>query len=123
MGYCPDVNGYVSEGAGENLFVIRNGIVSTTPKTAAILPGITRDTVMTLLSERVMKSGKISRESLYLADEILMCGTAAEVTPVRSVDGIAVGNGSRGPITGKYKTCSLVYLTEKPKTMGLVITG
>lgn len=100
-GIALDVNGYVSEGAGENLFVIRNGIVATTPKTAAILPGITRDTVMTLLSELgyEIREENIPRESLYLADEILMCGTAAEVTPVRSVDGIAVGNGGRGPIT------------------------
>ncbi len=104
-GIALDVNGYVSEGAGENLFVIRNGIVSTTPKTAAILPGITRDTVMTLLSEMgyEIREENIPRESLYLADEILMCGTAAEVTPVRSVDGIAVGNGSRGPITEKVQ--------------------
>jgi branched-chain amino acid aminotransferase len=100
-GIALDVNGYVSEGAGENLFVIRNGVVATTPKTAAILPGITRATVMTLLTELgyEIREENIPRESLYLADEILMCGTAAEVTPVRSVDGIAVGNGGRGPIT------------------------
>ena len=100
-GIALDVNGYVSEGAGENLFVIRNGVVATTPKTAAILPGITRDTVMTFLKEMgyEVREENIPRESLYLADEILMCGTAAEVTPVRSVDGIEVGNGGRGPIT------------------------
>lgn len=104
-GIALDVNGYVSEGAGENLFVIRNGIVSTTPKTAAILPGITRDTVMVLLREMgyEIREENIPRESLYLADEILMCGTAAEVTPVRSVDGISVGNGGRGPITEKVQ--------------------
>ena len=104
-GIALDVNGYVSEGAGENLFVIRNGIVATTPKTAAILPGITRDTVMTLLAEMgyEIREENIPRESLYLADEILMCGTAAEVTPVRSVDGVPVGNGGRGPITEKVQ--------------------
>ena len=100
-GIALDRNGYISEGAGENIFVIRNGVVSTTPKTAAILPGITRDTVMTLLQEMgyTVREENIPREAMYLADEILMCGTAAEVTPVRSVDGIPVGNGGRGPIT------------------------
>jgi branched-chain amino acid aminotransferase len=100
-GIALDVNGYVSEGAGENIFVIRDKVVMTTPKTAAILPGITRDTVMVMLKELgyEIREENIPRESMYLADEIFMCGTAAEVTPVRSVDGIAVGNGGRGPIT------------------------
>ncbi len=100
-GIALDTNGFISEGAGENIFVIRNGVVSTTPKTAAILPGITRDTVMTLLKEMgyEVREENIAREAMYLADEILMCGTAAEVTPVRSVDGIKVGSGTRGPIT------------------------
>lgn len=104
-GIALDVNGYVSEGAGENIFVIRNGVVATTPKTAAILPGITRATVMTLLQEMgyEVREENIPRESMYLADEILMCGTAAEVTPVKSVDGIPVGNGGRGPITEKVQ--------------------
>ena len=100
-GIALDVNGYVSEGAGENLFVIRDGVVTTTPVTAAILPGITRDTIITLLKDMgyEVREQNIPREALYLADEVLMCGTAAEVTPVRSVDGIAVGDGKRGPIT------------------------
>jgi branched-chain amino acid aminotransferase len=100
-GIALDVNGYVSEGAGENIFVIRDKVVMTTPKTAAILPGITRDTCMVMLKELgyEIREENIPRESMYLADEIFMCGTAAEVTPVRSVDGIAVGNGGRGPIT------------------------
>lgn len=100
-GIALDVNGYVSEGAGENLFVIRDGVVTTTPVTAAILPGITRDTLITLLRDMgyEVREQNIPREALYLADEVLMCGTAAEVTPVRSVDGIAVGSGKRGPIT------------------------
>ncbi len=104
-GIALDVNGYVSEGAGENIFVIRNGIVSTTPKTAAILPGITRDTVMTMMREMgyEIREENIAREAMYLADEIFMCGTAAEVTPVRSVDGIEVGSGTRGPITEKVQ--------------------
>lgn len=104
-GIALDVNGYVSEGAGENIFVIRDGVVTTTPRTAAILPGITRDTVMTLLKEMgyEVKEENIPRESMYVADEILMCGTAAEVTPVKSVDGIDVGNGGRGQITEKVQ--------------------
>lgn len=105
-GIALDVHGYVSEGAGENLFIIRNGVVSTTPKTAAILPGITRDTCMTMLRELgyEIREENIPRESLYLADEIFMCGTAAEVTPVRSVDGIPVGSGSRGKITEQVQS-------------------
>lgn len=100
-GIALDIHGYVSEGAGENLFVIRDGVVTTTPVTAAILPGITRDTIIKLLKDMgyVVREQNIPREALYLADEVLMCGTAAEVTPVRSVDGIEVGTGKRGPIT------------------------
>ncbi|QPG05626.1 branched-chain amino acid transaminase [Salinimonas marina] len=104
-GIALDVNGYISEGAGENIFIVRNGVVTTTPKTAAILPGITRDTVMTLLRDMgyEVREENIAREAMYLADEVFMCGTAAEVTPVRSVDGIAVGHGGRGPITEKVQ--------------------
>ena len=100
-GIALDRNGYISEGAGENIFVIRNGVISTTPKTAAILPGITRDTVITLAKDLgyEIREENIPREAMYLADEILMCGTAAEVNPVSSVDGITVGKGGRGPIT------------------------
>lgn len=100
-GIALDVNGYLSEGAGENLFLIKNGIVHTTPATSAILPGITRDTIITLARELgyTVKEEALPREALYLADEIFMTGTAAEVTPVRSVDKIQVGVGCRGPIT------------------------
>ena len=100
-GIALDVNGYLSEGAGENLFLIKNGIVHTTPATSAILPGITRDTIITLARELgyTVKEEALPREALYLADEIFMTGTAAEVTPVRSVDQIQVGAGCRGPIT------------------------
>ena len=100
-GIALDVNGYLSEGAGENLFLIKNGIVHTTPATSAILPGITRDTIITLARELgyTVKEEALPREALYLADEIFMTGTAAEVTPVRSVDKIQVGAGCRGPIT------------------------
>ena len=100
-GIALSVDGYLSEGAGENLFVVRNGILSTPPTTSAILPGITRDTIMTLAKERgyEVREENIAREALYLADEIFMTGTAAEIVPVRSVDQISVGEGKRGPIT------------------------
>ena len=100
-GIALDTNGYLSEGAGENLFVIKNGVLYTPPTTACILPGLTRDTIMTLAKERgyEVREEAIAREALYLADEFFMTGTAAEVVPVRSVDQIQVGKGERGAIT------------------------
>ena len=99
IGLSPD--GMVSEGAGENLFVIRDGVMHTPGLSHSVLSGITRDTVMRLarnLGYEVRESS-IPREMLYIADEIFMTGTAAEVTPVRSVDRLEVGNGKRGPMT------------------------
>ncbi|AEY00231.1 branched-chain amino acid aminotransferase [Oceanimonas sp. GK1] len=100
-GISLDVHGHLSEGAGENLFLIKNGVLYTPPVTACILPGITRDTLMTLARDAgyEVREEAIAREALYLADEMFMTGTAAEVTPVRSVDGITLGEGKRGPIT------------------------
>lgn len=100
-GISLDVHGHLSEGAGENLFLIKNGVLYTPPVTACILPGITRDTLMTLARDAgyQVREEAIAREALYLADEMFMTGTAAEVTPVRSVDGITLGEGKRGPIT------------------------
>ncbi|KPA54615.1 branched-chain amino acid aminotransferase [Photobacterium leiognathi subsp. mandapamensis] len=100
-GIALSVDGYLSEGAGENIFVVRNGVLSTPPTTSAILPGITRDTIMILAKERgyEVREENIAREALYLADEIFMTGTAAEIVPVRSVDQITVGSGKRGPVT------------------------
>ncbi|HIF9094498.1 TPA: branched-chain amino acid transaminase [Photobacterium damselae] len=100
-GIALNVEGYISEGAGENLFVVRNGIISTPPATGSILPGITRDTIMTLAKELSyeVREENIAREALYLADEVFMTGTAAEIVPVRSVDQITVGVGKRGPVT------------------------
>lgn len=104
-GIALDVNGMVSEGAGENLFIIRNNVIYTPPTSSCILPGITRNTAMQLAEKfgYEVREELISRESLYLADEIFMTGTAAEVVPVRSVDQITVGNGKRGPITEKIQ--------------------
>ncbi|MDP7042032.1 MAG: branched-chain amino acid transaminase, partial [Gammaproteobacteria bacterium] len=94
-------DGTVSEGAGENLFLVKNGKVYTPPSAAAILTGITRDTIITLAADAGIEviEQSIPREMLYIADELFMTGTAAEVTPVRSVDRIAIGEGSRGDIT------------------------
>jgi branched-chain amino acid aminotransferase len=94
-------DGTVSEGAGENLFVIRDGKILTPPSSSSILTGITRHTI-TLLAERLglsVQESSIPREALYLADEMFFTGTAAEITPIRSVDRIEIGDGNRGPIT------------------------
>jgi branched-chain amino acid aminotransferase len=100
-GIALDAAGYVSEGSGENIFVIRDGKMLTPPLGASVLPGITRDTVVTLAKSLGIEivEGLIPREALYIADEIFFCGTAVEITPVRSVDRITVGKGKSGPIT------------------------
>ncbi len=97
--------GLLSEGAGENLFLVFGGELHTTPVSAALLRGITRHTVMHLAREAgiVVVERDIPREELYLADEIFMCGTAAEITPLRSVDGKVIGSGSRGEVTGRIQ--------------------
>ncbi len=100
-GIALDVNGYLSEGSGENLFVVRNGVIYTTPLANSVLSGITRDSVLTLarhLGLPVVEQA-MPRELLYIADEAFFTGTAAEVTPIRSVDRILVADGETGPIT------------------------
>jgi len=100
-GIALDHQGQVSEGSGENLFLVRDGVVYTPPVASSILSGITRDTVITLLDELgvPVRQEAIPREMLYIADELFFTGTAAEVTPIRSVDRIPVGQGRRGPVT------------------------
>lgn len=96
-----DDSGRVSEGSGENIFVVRDGKLHTPPVGSSVLPGITRDSVATLARDMgipVLET-PIPREMLYIADELFFTGTAAEVTPIRSVDKIQVGSGRRGPIT------------------------
>ncbi|GAP61814.1 branched-chain amino acid aminotransferase [Ardenticatena maritima] len=104
-GIALDIYGYVSEGSGENLFLVFDGVVYTPPTGNSILMGITRKLVMQLLADLniPVKEQVISREMLYIADELFFTGTAAEVTPIRSVDGIPVGSGRRGPITEKVQ--------------------
>src|SRR5229473_3753368 len=96
-----DTAGYVSEGSGENIFVVRDGKILTPPLGASVLPGITRDSVMKLASDLgiPLVETLVPREMLYIADEVFLSGTAAEITPVRSIDRIAVGKGKRGPVT------------------------
>jgi branched-chain amino acid aminotransferase len=99
-GIALDSAGFVSEGSGENIFVVKDGVVETPPLTSAILPGITRGVVMTLCADLgiPVRETPMLREGLYIADEIFFTGTAAEITPIRSVDRVRVGSG-RGPIT------------------------
>ena len=94
-------DGTLSEGAGENLFLIKQGVIFTPPQAASILAGITRDTVIRLAHAMgyEVREHVLSRESLYTADELFFTGTAAEITPIRSVDDLDIGNGRRGPIT------------------------
>jgi len=104
-GLALNTAGFVSEGAGENLFVVQNGKVYTPPVASSILSGLTRDTVIRLaeaLGLTVLEQN-IPRELLYIADEVFLTGTAAEITPVRSVDKISVGEGKRGPITERLQ--------------------
>jgi branched-chain amino acid aminotransferase len=100
-GIALDVHGYVSEGSGENIFVIRNGEIFTPPVGSSILPGLTRDTVLHICHDLGYKVTErmIPRELLYIADEIFFTGTAAEITPIRSVDKISIGSEKRGEIT------------------------
>jgi len=100
-GIALNTEGYVSEGSGENIFVIRDGEVLTPPLGSSVLPGITRAAIIHLCEEMnfPLVEDHIPREMLYIADEVFFTGTAAEVTPIRSVDKIAVGSGKPGPIT------------------------
>lgn len=100
-GIALDANGCVSEGSGENLFLIKKGVVLTPPLYSTVLPGITRDAVIQICAKFGIKviEQAVPREMLYLADEMFFTGTAAEITPIRSVDKVTVGSGKRGPIT------------------------
>ena len=111
-GIALDVNGYVSEGSGENIFLIRDGKIYTPPLGASILGGITRDSVVRIARDfgyEVIET-LIPREMLYVVDEVFFTGTAAEVTPIRSIDKIKIGNGRRGPITERIQKEFFAYI-------------
>lgn len=99
-GIALDKAGYVSEGSGENIFIVRDGKIVTPPAGASVLPGITRDTVITLAGDLGIPVVEqvVPRELLYVADEVFFSGTAAEITPIRSIDRITIGEGRRGPV-------------------------
>jgi branched-chain amino acid aminotransferase len=100
-GIALDTFGYLSEGSGQNVFVVRDNVIYTPPLTASVLPGITRDSVITLARELGfrLREEMLPRELIYIADEVFFAGTAVEITPIRSVDRITIGNGKRGPVT------------------------
>jgi branched-chain amino acid aminotransferase len=101
-----DAAGFVSEGAGENLFVIKNGVVYTPDLSAGALNGITRNTIFAICQDLGLKlvEKRITRDEVYICDEAFFTGTAAEVTPIRELDRIEIGSGSRGPITEKIQS-------------------
>jgi branched-chain amino acid aminotransferase len=120
-GIALDTFGYVSEGSGQNVFLVRDGVIYTPPLTASILPGITRDSVMTIANELgyAVREQMIPREMLYLADEVFFAGTAVEITPVRSIDKMPIGSGARGPITKALQRAFFDIVTgEVPDTHG-----
>lgn len=109
-----DPEGYVAEGSGENIFLVKNGVIYT-PEVTSCLNGITRNTILTLAAEHGFEvvEKRITRDEVYIADEAFFTGTAAEVTPIREVDGRQIGAGRRGPITEKLQTAYFDLVTGK----------
>ncbi|MCK5738404.1 branched-chain amino acid transaminase [bacterium] len=107
-----DVNGHVSEGSGENIFLVRDGVIYTPPFGDSVLCGLTRDCVIKIIDELgfELRETSIPREMMYIADELFFTGSAAEVSPIRSVDKIQIGAGRRGPITEKIQTRLFDYI-------------
>ena len=106
-----DHEGFVAEGSGENLFIVRNGVLYT-PETTSALEGITRETILTIAKEQGLevKEKRITRDEVYVADEAFFTGSAAEVTPIREYDDRQIGTGTRGPITEKIQTLYFDYV-------------
>ena len=120
-GIALDAAGYVSEGSGENIFVVRDGKIVTPPLGASVLPGITRDSILSLARDLGIPVAEslVPRELLYIADEVFFTGTAAEITPIRSIDRIAIGKGRRGPIAEQLqKEFFGIIHGEKPDRYG-----
>ena len=118
-----DTEGYVSEGSGENIFVVRNGILKTTPLTS-ILEGITRNSIIQIAQENGMQihEERFTRDEVYIADEAFFTGTAAEVTPIRELDGRQIGTGRPGPITKKLQSIFFDIVKGKKKKFGSWLT-
>lgn len=104
-GIALDAHGYISEGSGENIFIVRNGVIYTPPSSNSILPGITRHSVFQMARDLDIRIHQhlIPRETLYIADEVFFTGTAAEITPISKIDNIVIGHGKCGPITKKLQ--------------------
>jgi branched-chain amino acid aminotransferase len=111
-GIALDTEGRLSEGSGQNLFLVRDEVVYTPSLAASVLPGITREAVMTLAHDLgyEVREGSLPREMLYLADEMFFAGTAVEITPIRSVDKMTVGDGRRGPVTTALQQAFFDYI-------------
>lgn len=111
-GIALNPDGNLSEGSGQNLFVVRNDIIYTPPLSASVLPGITRDTIMTLAQDMgfQVKEQDLPREMLYISDEVFFCGTAAEITPIRSVDKVSIGSGKRGAVATALQAAFFDYI-------------
>ncbi len=111
-GIALNIRGHISEGSGENIFLVYNGAIYTPPLSSSVLPGITRESVITLMREAGMRliEETIPREMLYIADEVFFTGSAAEITPIRSIDKIIIGSGRRGPVVKKLQDIFFAYL-------------
>jgi branched-chain amino acid aminotransferase len=116
-GIALNVRGHISEGSGENIFIVINGEIHTPPLSSSILPGITRDMVIHLAQDLdiPLVEDTIPREMLYIAEEVFFTGSAAEITPIRSVDKINIGNGKRGPVTKRLQDEFFGYINGERK--------
>jgi len=114
-GIALDTDGRLSEGSGQNIFLVRDDVLYTPPIAASVLPGITRDSVLTLAQDLGLqvKEQDLPREMLYIADEVFFVGTAVEVTPIKSVDKITIGEGRRGPVTEALQRAFFDYVTGR----------
>lgn len=116
-GIALNVRGHISEGSGENIFIVVNGEIHTPPLSSSILPGITRDMVIRLAKDLgiTLVEETIPREMLYIAEEVFFTGSAAEITPIRSVDKITIGNGRRGPVVKRLQDEFFAYINGERK--------
>ncbi len=116
-GIALNVRGHISEGSGENIFIVINGEIHTPPLSSSILPGITRDAVICMAKDLgiTLVEETLPREILYIAEEVFFTGSAAEITPIRSVDKITIGNGSRGPVVKRLQDEFFAYVNGERK--------